>query len=96
MFDRSDILTRYPWLTQRARRMITGNDLDALLCAQFLHHALGWSIAGFYNYTTVYHDPAIDPRECIWVDLDIADHACASIGHHILRPTLADRTPATA
>ncbi len=60
--------------------MIIGNDLDALLSAQFLQHTLGWSIAGFYNYTTLYHDPGIDPRTCVWVDLDIYDHACASIG----------------
>jgi len=93
MFNRTDILARYGWLTQRERRMIIGNDLDALLSAQFLHHTLGWSIAGFYNYTTLYHDPLIDPRACVWIDLDVYDHACASIGHHILRPTLADRIP---
>ena len=93
MFNRADILTRYPWLTRRERRMIIGNDLDALLSAQFLQHTLGWSIAGFYNYSTLYHDPAFDPRECVWVDLDIYDRACASIGHHILQPSPADRIP---
>ncbi len=93
MFNRSDILTRFPWLAQRQRRMIIGNDIDALLSAQFLSHALGWSIAGFYNYATLYHDPAIDPRACIWVDLDIYDPSCCSIGHHILRPTPTDRIP---
>ena len=93
MFNRTDIHTHYPWLAQRERRMIIGNDLDALLSAQFLQHTLGWSIAGFYNYTTLYVDPAIDPRECVWVDLDIHDPACCSIGHHILRPTPTDRIP---
>ena len=93
MLNRTDTLTRFPWLTQRQRRMIIGNDIDALLSAQFLHHTLGWSIVGFYNYTTLYHDPAIDPRDCVWVDLDIHDRACSSIGHHILRPTPADRIP---
>jgi len=93
MFNRTDIFTHYPWLTQRDRRMIIGNDLDALLSAQFLQHTLGWSIAGFYNYTTLYHDPAVDPRECVWVDLDIYHANLTSIGHHILRPTPADRIP---
>jgi hypothetical protein len=93
MLNRSDLLTRFPWLAQRQRRMIIGNDIDALLSAQFLQHTLSWSIAGFYNYTTLYHDPAIDPRECVWVDLDIHDPACCSIGHHILRPTPIDRIP---
>ncbi len=93
MFNRTEITQHYPWLTQRNRHMIIGNDIDALLSAQFLHHVLGWSIAGFYNYHTLYHDPAVDPRDCVWVDLDVYDRACASIGHHILRPTPADRIP---
>jgi hypothetical protein len=91
VFNRPDLIQKYPWLSQRDRRMIIGNDLDALLSAQFLHHTLGWSIAGFYNYTTLYIDPAIAARECVWVDLDIYDPTCCSIGHHILRPTPADR-----
>jgi hypothetical protein len=93
MFNQTDLLSRFPWLVRRDQRMIIGNDLDALLSAQFLQHTLGWSIAGFYNYSTFYVDPAINPRECVWVDLDIADPACCSIGHHILRPTPADRIP---
>jgi hypothetical protein len=93
VFDRTELIQKYPWLMQRERRMIIGNDLDALLSAQFLQHTLGWPIAGFYNYTTLYHDPGIDPRDCVWVDLDVYDPACCSIGHHILRPTPADRIP---
>ena len=91
MFNRTDILARYPWLAERKRRMIIGNDLDSLLSAQFLQHTLGWSIAGFYNYHTLYCDPAFDPRDGVWVDLDIYASSCASIGHHILRSTPADR-----
>ena len=34
MLNRTDILTRFLWLTQRNRRMIIGNDIDALLSAQ--------------------------------------------------------------
>ena len=93
MFNQTEIAQRFPWLMQRQRHMIIGNDIDALLSAQFLQHTLGWSIAGFYNYTTLYVDPAIDPRDCVWVDLDIYDPACCSIGHHILRPTPSRSDP---
>ncbi len=71
--------------------MIIGNDLDALLSAQFLTQYLGWQVAGFYNYTTLYHNPTIDPRACVWVDLDIHHPDIASIGHHILKTSPADR-----
>ena len=93
MLNRTDITHQYPWLTQRRRPMIIGNDIDALLSAQFLYHVLDWTVAGFYNYTSLYHDPAIDPRECVWVDLDVYHADLLSIGHHILRPTPADRIP---
>ncbi len=91
MFNRTDILARYPWLTQRQRPMIIGNDLDALLSAQFLQHTLGWRMAGFYNYTTLYHDPTIDPRACVWIDLDVYQANIPSLGHHILRLAPTDR-----
>jgi hypothetical protein len=71
--------------------MIIGNDLDALLSAQFLHDYLGWTVAGFYNYTTLYHDPAINPLDCTWVDLDIHHPLIGSIGHHVLQPTPTDQ-----
>jgi hypothetical protein len=93
MFNQTEIAQRFPWLMQRQRHMIIGNDIDALLSAQFLQQTLGWSIVGFYNYSTLYVDPAIDPRDCVWVDLDVYDPACCSIGHHILRPTPTDRIP---
>jgi hypothetical protein len=93
VFNRSNILSRFPWLAQRNRRMIIGNDLDALLSAQFLHDYLGWSIAGFYNYSTIYFDPKTDLRECVWVDLDIYHADIASIGHHILKSSATDRIP---
>src|SRR3974377_798584 len=73
--------------------MIIGNDLDALLSAQFLYHVLDWAVAGFYNYTTLYHDPAIDPRECVWVDLDVYHTDLLPIGHPGLRPAPTDRIP---
>lgn len=43
--------------------------------------------------TVLYVDPAIDLRECVWVDLDIYDPDCPSVGHHILRPGPTDRIP---
>lgn len=93
MFDRIDILTRYAWLMQPNQPMIIGNDLDALLSAQFLHDTLGWTVAGFYNYTTLYHDPKIDPLDCTWVDLDIHHPLVGSIGHHILKVSADDAVP---
>ncbi len=93
MFDRIAILTDYAWLYQPNQPMIIGNDLDALLSAQFLHDQLGWTVTGFYNYATLYHDPKVDPFDCVWVDLDIYHPRIGSIGHHILKTAPTDRVP---
>ncbi len=93
MFDRSAILTQHTWLKKPNQKMIIGNDLDALLSAQFLHQQLNWKVAGFYNYKDIYFDPKISLSECVWVDLDICHTACPSIGHHILKSAPADRIP---
>ena len=93
MFDRSVILAQHRWLTKPNQKMIVGNDLDALLSAQFLQHQLGWTIAGFYNYAAIYCDPTIDLKQCIWVDLDICQPDIASIGHHILKSSVTDKIP---
>jgi hypothetical protein len=93
MFDRIAVLTNYAWLKQLNQPMIVGNDLDALLSAQFLQDELGWTVAGFYNYATLYHDPAVDPRDCVWVDLDIYQPFIGSIGHHILKTSPGDVVP---
>lgn len=85
--ERETVLARFPWVTERGRLMVLGNDLDALLSGLLLHHLRGWEIAGFYDLKDIYYRDDLTPRDllaAIWVDLDIAHPECRSIGHHIL------------
>ncbi|MFP4548259.1 MAG: hypothetical protein ACLFQM_08995 [Fidelibacterota bacterium] len=77
--------------------MLIGNDLDALLSAQYLHDRFGWQIAGLYDLKNIYHDKTIDIRQkireqkIVAVDLDIYHHSIPSLGHHILQLHPGDR-----
>ncbi|MBX3387778.1 MAG: hypothetical protein KF768_14525 [Phycisphaeraceae bacterium] len=85
-FDRAGIFARFPWLQQSELSMVIGDDLDALLSALVLHHAMGWKVVGLYQeYTTIlYQGDASTFRDAVWVDLDISQPTIRSIGHHIL------------
>ncbi|UCH09671.1 MAG: hypothetical protein JSU61_10675 [Fidelibacterota bacterium] len=91
--NREAIIQQFPWLKELDRPMIISNDLDGLLAAAFLHHHLGWRIAGYYNCTTLWLSPIAleDKADLIWIDLDICQPAYPAVGHHIL--TLTHETP---
>ncbi len=96
---RTEILLRYPWVMQRDQKMVVGTDLDALMCAAFMHHHFGWQPIGVYNLQAIYAaDGAADDdlKQAIWLDLDIARAEIKSIGHHILTQQNAEVIPAHA
>ncbi len=66
--------------------MIIRPGLDGLLAATFLHHYLGWPIAGYYDDESLWLSPAARENwdRLVWVDLDICRPGCRSIGHQVL------------
>lgn len=66
--------------------MIIRPGLDGLLAATFLHHYLGWTIAGYYDCESLWLSPPARENwdRLVWVDLDICRPGCRSIGHQVL------------
>lgn len=93
--DRESIRERFPWAFERGHKMVCGTDLDALLTATYLHHALGWELIGFYDLSTVYveSEHREDLLDAIWVDLDVSHPEIRSIGHHMLSFQAGDDLP---
>lgn len=92
---RNEILLSFPWVDERDRLMVVGADLDALFSALLLHHFRGWTIAGVYNFRSIYMADGYDLEDvldAVWVDLDIAKARVKSVGHHILTQQ-ADHVP---
>ncbi len=79
---RAAILRRFPRLQQPNQRIIISADVDGLLSAAFLHHHLGWQVAGYYDGTALWLAPAALPhrRQLVWVGLDVVIPAGYAVG----------------
>jgi hypothetical protein len=84
--DRKTVIRSHPWLLDRDLPMIISTDEDGLLSAAFMHHHLGWKIAGYYDYNTLWlSQQARDQQEqLVWLDLDILSPDSRALGHHVL------------
>ncbi len=73
--------------------MVISTDVDGLLSAAFLHHRLGWRVAGYYDSTTLWlGGEGLEQRDrLVWIDLDICRPDCPALCHHIL--TLTGNAP---
>ncbi len=87
-FQRKKILSIYPWLQEKGLPFITSADYDGLICASFLHHHLGWELAGYYNLTSLWLSERAKKNSgnLIWVDLNILSTQGRAIGGHIVSP----------
>ena len=87
-FQRKKILLTYPWLAHKKQPFIISADYDGLICASFLHHHLGWELAGYYNLTSLWfsEEAKINSDNLIWVDLNILSTQGRAIGGHIVSP----------
>jgi hypothetical protein len=87
-FQRKKILSTYPWLVHKKLPFIISADYDGLICASFLHHHLGWELAGYYNLTSLWfsEEAKINSDNLIWVDLNILSTQGRAIGGHIVSP----------
>lgn len=83
---REEVLSRYPWLTQRDLPMVTHNDFDGLLTAMILNEVLGWKLVGVNDLKTIHFTSTYTGKsnEPIYVDLDVTHKNYKSLGHHIL------------
>lgn len=81
-----EVRKSYDWITEKNKPMVTHNDLDGLLTALILHEYLGWNLVGMYDLTHFWLDKSFkqNPREAIYVDLDVTHKDFKSLGHHII------------
>ncbi len=103
MHNRDHFTQAYPWLVPHAEpeTLIIGDDLDAALSAAlYLHTHPRAQLVGLYRGYERIVCAADIPWEqalgAVWLDLDIYDARCRSLGHHIVRLAAGDRLPGFA
>lgn len=84
-----DILKKYQWLQDKGLEMVVNTDLDGLLCATLLSHALDWRIVGFYDINKIWLIDTFsgELESLVFIDADITRPPYRSMGHHIVLET---------
>ena len=82
--DYQNLVEEHPWLIERDHQCILSPDSDGFLCGLLFSHVLGWKIRGFYDGKVLIVQRDVDPKECVFLDLDIFRNAIKSIGHHMV------------
>lgn len=84
-------MSNLDWINEKGKDMILGNDLDSIISGCFLHNYMDWNIKGFYcHFNKIYFEKNSNPKESVFVDLDISSNKIKSIGHHILQKNKKD------
>lgn len=65
------LLTMYPWLTAREQNAILSPDVDGILCGLLMSHYFNWNIVGFYSGKSLVVKQEVNPKDCIFLDMDI-------------------------
>ena len=86
IFNRQDILKKFPWLIKKKIPMIISANYDGLISANLLHHLFQWELVGYYDQESIWvSDNAIESKEdIVWVDLNILPEQGRAIGGHII------------
>ena len=84
ILDYKNLLARYPWIIEEGQDCILSPDSDGLLCGLFMSHHLNWKIRGFYDGKVLIFDEGIDPRKCVFLDMEILRSGVRSVGQHML------------
>ena len=80
----SDIIDKFPWITERDHKCIISPDADGMLCGLFMSQYLNWQIVGYYdNGKNLIIKNGLNPDDCIFLDTEIYRNNIKSIGHHI-------------
>ena len=79
-----EIIEKYPWIVEKNHKAILSPDSDGLLCGLFMAHYFNWTIKGFYDGKVMLLKDGVKPKECIFLDMEIARSDIRSLGHHML------------
>ena len=86
IFNRNEIINKYPWINKTKQRFIISADYDGLICASLLNHHKNWDLVGYYDLESIWisKEAQEHKNDIIWVDLNILPQQGRAIGGHIV------------
>lgn len=91
--DYLEVIKKYPWILKRKQDCIVSPDSDGLLCGLLMSHYLGWRIRGFYDGKVLVAKRGVNPRKCIFLDMEIFRPGIRSVGQHMVMYDKNDPSP---
>lgn len=78
------IIEKYPWIKEENQKLIISPDSDGFLSALLLINYFNAKVVGYYDCKVMLCDADTDPKDCVFVDLDIFCQDIKSVGHHMV------------
>ena len=78
-----EIIKNNPWIVSKNKSCVLSPDVDGLLCGLIMSSFLDWNIVGYYDGKNLTIENNIDPKNVIYLDMEILRKNVLSIGHHM-------------
>lgn len=79
-----EILRNYPWVVEEGQKLIISPDSDGFLCALLYINYFGGEVVGYYDGKVMLCREDINPKDCLFLDMDVYCNRIKSIGHHMV------------
>ena len=79
-----EIIKKHPWIIKDKQKLIISPDSDGFLSALLYLNYFDSEVVGFYDGKIMLVPPEIDPRDCLFLDMDVFCKDIKSIGHHMV------------
>ena len=80
------IFEKFSWIFEEDKDCIISPDSDGIMCALLMSHYLNWKVKGFYDGKVMLFDAETKPKNCIFLDMEIANDKVKSLGQHFITP----------
>lgn len=82
--DSNEILQKYPWICKENQKLIISPDSDGFLSALLYINYFGGEVVGYYDGKVMLCPENIDPKDCLFLDMDVFCNKIKSVGHHMV------------
>ncbi|MBL6848116.1 MAG: hypothetical protein ISQ83_07210 [Alphaproteobacteria bacterium] len=77
---------KYNWVFEKNKNCIISPDSDGIMSALLMSKYLNWKVKGFYDGKILLFHKDILPKDCIFLDMEIAISSIKSVGQHLVVP----------
>lgn len=80
------IYEKFNWIFQKDKNCIISPDSDGIMCALLMSKYLNWKVKGFYDGKVLLFQKDVVPKDCVFLDMEIALKSIKSVGQHLIIP----------